>query len=201
MYVPVPQHSCGTDTLNMMGGMSLPNFPGNWQYVTPPKVPTVTDRTGVHMDGNENNVAAGSPSVKDDSIKKRVRRANKREADELARKQESAGLRPYVVQVSPKGIIDSGCSGHLKWQEMVRDLSPRFLDMSVIRYEEHNENLKAKLRDALRQKFDFVDYEVTDNSMDKMIKTWMRKDPERMKRLHGGKKRHRGDTRIRNGDQ
>ena len=99
----------------------------------------------------------------------------------------SAGKNPYVVEVKASGLIDSACAGHLKWQEFVRDYTPRMLDMSIIKYEEQNESSRGKLQDALRKKFEFVENEVIDDSMDKMIKMWLRKDRERMKRLHGGK--------------
>ena len=44
-----------------------------------------------------------------------------------------------------------------------------------------------KLRKALKNKFKFVDNELTDASIDKMIKVRLRKDRERTKRLYGGK--------------
>lgn len=91
------------------------------------------------------------------------------------------------MQVKPSGIIDSGCKGHLKWQEYVRDLTPRMLDMSVVVYEEQKDSSLQKLRDSLSAKFEFVDNEVTPASFDRMIKIWLRKDRERVKRIYGSK--------------
>ena len=102
-------------------------------------------------------------SVKPDSIRKRVRRQNRKLADEEAVKRQMEGLKPYVVQVKPSGIIDSACKGHLRWQEHIRDITPRMLDMSIVVYEDQ----KA--------------------SFDRMIKTWMRKNQERVKRNFGSK--------------
>ena len=189
IWVPVPQKNSGSEMFNMLGSMSVPPFPGNWQYVGPPNVPSIPERDGVDIDARETPTVEKATPIKKESIQKRLRREKKREADEIARRRESAGLRPYVVRVRVTGIVDSGCEGHLKWQEYIRDLTPRFLDMSVFKYEDQNENSKAKLRDALRKKFEFVDHEVTDASLDKMIKTWMRKDRERMKRFHGSKEK------------
>ena len=120
-------------------------------------------------------------------MKKRIRRAQKREADEEASRRQSTGKKPYVVQVRPTGIVDSGCIGHLKWQEYVRDMTPRMLDMSIIRYNDESESSKCTLREVFRKKFDFIENEMTDESMDKMIKLWLRKNRERTKRLYGGK--------------
>ncbi|KAG0605045.1 hypothetical protein M758_9G027100 [Ceratodon purpureus] len=61
------------------------------------------------------------------------------------------------------------------------------LDMSVMKYEEQNEDSKEKLREALRARFEFLDHEMTDLHLDRIIKTWVRRNRERMKRVHGGK--------------
>ncbi|KAG0597191.1 hypothetical protein M758_UG319300 [Ceratodon purpureus] len=127
--------------------------------------------------------------MKEDSIKKRVRRANQRAVEDEMRQRENAGLKPYAVQVRSSGLIDNGCRGHLKWQEIVKDLTPRMLDMSVIKYEDQEESSRKMLRDTMFNKFEFIDHEVTDNSFVKMIKTWLRRDRERVRRLHGGKQR------------
>ena len=67
----------------------------------------------------------------------------------------------------------------------MRNLTPRYLNMSVTIYEEQDENSRAKLRVTLCERFD-VENNVTQVSLDKMIKTWMRKDRERMKRNSAG---------------
>ena len=186
-FVPVPQASCSQDMRNMISGLSQSNFPMNWNY---PQANSQSNAPGLQGEGqnaNDRVFESKSPSLKEESVKKRIRRASKRDADEAARKREAAGLKPYIVQVKPSGIIDSSCAGHLKWHEYIRNLTPRMLDMSVIKLEEQYEDSKIKLREALRKKFEFLDHEVTDAALDKMVKTWMRKDRERMKRRHFGK--------------
>ena len=74
------------------------------------------------------------------------------------------------------GIIDSGCAGHLKWQEYIRTSTPRFLDMSVMKFDDQYEDSKIKLREALRTKFEFADNKVSDSSIDKMVKIKLLKD-------------------------
>lgn len=94
-------------------------------------------------------------------------------------------MKPYVVEVRSSGIVDSRCRGHLKWQELVRVLTPRMLNMGIFKYEDQSESSKNLLRDALMNKFEFVDHVVTKVGFDRMIKTWMRKERERLKRTHG----------------
>ena len=134
---------------------------------------------------NTVDVQINETSLTTESLKKRERRKNRRISDEEAQKRVSEGLKPYIVQVKPSGIIDSGCNGHLRWQEHIRDITPRMLDMSVIVYEDQDETSRKLLRDALFNKFEFVDNEVTPASFDRMIKNWLRKDRERVKRIYG----------------
>lgn len=184
-WVPIPQDHPGVEYYNVTDVALQGGFPGNWQFHPTSNVPRpVQSET---LLSTEKSTASLSTSIKEESLKRRERRAHKREAEETARRRESSKLKPFVVQVKPLGVIDSSCDGHLKWQEYIRDMTPRFLDMSIIRYEEQNERSKEKLRDDVRNKFEFVGNEMTDGFMDKIIKTWLRKDRERAKRIHGGK--------------
>ena len=186
-WVPVQQGSSSQDMRTMFSGLPQQNFPMNWNFAQVNRRPSTTDSQGACNEEKELDSDSQALSLKEDSIKKRIRRASKRDADEAAKKREIAGLPPYVVQVKPSGIIDSACAGHLKWHEYIRNLTPRMLDMSVIKFEDQYDDSKIKLREALRKKFEFLDHEVPDAAMDKMVKTWMRKDRERMKRRHAGK--------------
>ena len=187
MYVPIPPNHSGMDYFNVPGGVPIGGCPGNWPFLPAANNPNGIQNQDEPLQSNQNSNATLSTSIKEESLKRRERRANKREADETARRRESSGLRPFVVEVKADGLIDSCCSGHLKWQENIRDVTPRILDMSVIRYDDQNDSSKSRLRDALRCKFEFVGNEVSDKSLDTMIKTWLRKDRERVKRIHGGK--------------
>ena len=60
------------------------------------------------------------------------------------------------------------------------------LDMSVTVYENQPKSSRDKLREALTAKFEFEDNNITESSFDKMIKTWIRKDRERMKQTFAG---------------
>ena len=133
------------------------------------------------------------------SERKRLRRQTKRIEEEEGHRRERAGLKPFVVQVNSEGIIDSGCMGHLKWQENIRDFTPRMLDMSTVVYEDQKESSLHKLKECLFNKFEFIDNEVTSASFDKMIKTWLRKYRERVKRLYGSRKEPPPRSLIGNG--
>ena len=185
-WVPMAPENSTAGLFHPTGVMPPGNFAPNWTFVQGNARTDVVDRQGpdaVGLDKGSNSMAS---SIKENSFQKRKQRATKRAAEEEARRRENAGLKPYTVQVKDSGIIDSGCAGHLKWQEFVRNMTPRMLDMSVMKFEDQNEDSKEKLRETLRARFEFLEHEVTDLDLDKMIKTWIRRDRERMKRLHGG---------------
>ena len=183
-WFQMPQGTSSTVGAASASAIPPSNLAGQWQFIpaqlnsNPPQVQAAEVNANEHMPVNKTSFA------KDDSVKRKARRDSRRLADEESRNREAQGLKPYSVYVRPSGIIDSGCKGHLKWQEYVRDLTPRMLDLSVIDYKEQSEDSISKLWDALTNKFEFVENEVTRDSFDKMIKTWLRKDRERMKRAH-----------------
>ena len=195
-WVKIPRNQPGTGMFDFLSNISQGMFPvqmHNGEPSSEPVMETPHPDTSVsefreYKDENtDDNTQSKSSSVKEDSVKRKVRRTCKREADQEARRRVEMGLKPYEVQVRPSGIIDSGCQGHLKWQEYVRDLTPRMLDMSVIKYDEQEESSRDKLRETMFKKFEFLDNEVSDVSFDKMIRTWIRRDRERVRRIHGGK--------------
>lgn len=195
-YVALPTGQSSPDLFSMLSGMPQVPYSNTWRGLSGHPVPhlsstlPVTDKYGSQEMATENvniNESSRSSSIKVESEKRKFRRANKREAEEEASRRERLGLKPYVVQVRPSGIIDSGCKGHLKWQEYIRDLTPRMLDMSVMKYEDQNESSRDKLWDAFYNKFEFLEHDVSQASFDKMIKTWIRRDRERVRRLHGDK--------------
>ena len=178
----------------MHSGFQQGLVPGSWQC--PPPVQNPGTNFGEIPNADSMKASTGGPSksssVKEDSVKRRICRTRKKEIEDESIRREDAGLRPYAVQVRASGMIDAGCKGHLEWQEFVRDMTPRMLDMSVVKYEDQLESSRKMLRETLFAKFEFLDHKVTERSFDTMIKTWLRRDRERMKRVHGGKNKAPG---------
>ena len=183
--MPVANNQLGTSTYNVQGGFSQVCLPPEWRF---PYSNAVLN-TGEPHSQLPQKLSEGGPSspmpIKAKSLKKRIRRAKKKEADEVARKRVSDGQKPYAVQVRPSRLIDSGCVGHLKWQEEIRNLTPRMLDTSIIKYEDQSQSSRDKLWESLRLEFEFLENQVTQVSFDKMVKTWLWRDCERIRKLHG----------------
>ena len=184
--VPDQENQSMPSYFNMPAPSQHTTIPGQWQFLPSPYVAGGSCGAQLNPINIEDLSMTRESTVKEESVRRRLRRQNKRNAEDETRKRQSAGMKPYAVQVRPSGFIDSGCRGHLKWQEHIRNLTPRLLDMSITTYENQPEASRKKLREALINKFEFLENEVTDSTLDKMIKTWMRKSRERMKRNFGG---------------
>ena len=184
-WVLLPNNHFGPGKYNAFHGLAHNNLTPQWCSVPSTSTPIMVDGKAPETDQVEMGSGSRTSIVKDDTLKKRIRRAAKRDADEEARRRELSGKRPYTVQVRPSGMVDSGCEGHLRWQENIRDLTPRMLDMSVIKYEDQNVDSREKLREALLAPFECLDHEITQISLDRMIKTWLRREREKVKRVYG----------------
>ncbi len=42
------------------------------------------------------------------------------------------GLKPHVVEVTPKGRIDGACKGKNAWDALIKSMAPRTLDVSIV---------------------------------------------------------------------
>lgn len=118
---------------------------------------------------------------KEHSLRRHERRVAQKQYDAAVIRRVEAGLKPYSVQVRRGGYIDGGCEGHLKWEQMLRTLVPRCLDMSKVRFTEQHEKSVTKLRDCLDAEFEYLQNELSDSGFLKSLKRWMRSTRGRLK--------------------
>ena len=112
-------------------------------------------------------------------VKKRRRAEIKREDYEMG-KRIKAGKKPFVGEVKDDGKIDSGCVGHEKWKEYMRNYTPRLLAMSEYNIKKQQNDL-IMLRELMFSKFEFPNNEVTNVSFQQMVCQWMRQTRSRWK--------------------
>ena len=96
-WMPVASESHGAGMFTAAGVMPQGNFTPNWAYLPGNAPIDAGDIHGSETVGGDKGNQSMTSSVKENSLKKRVQRANKRAAEEDARRRENAGLRPYVV--------------------------------------------------------------------------------------------------------
>ena len=66
------------------------------------------------------------------------RRKRKADYDLVSRQRATAGVKPNRVFVLPGGEVDATCEGKNAWDEALRDLIPKCLDMSVVAWSKHD---------------------------------------------------------------
>jgi hypothetical protein len=87
----------------------------------------------------------------------RVGRPQKRKLnDDVAAERNSSGRKPRQITVQSGGKIDGACLGKTTWDDAVRSLVPRILDLSVVEWEGKKPEAVQKLRDKLDAKFEYI---------------------------------------------
>lgn len=84
------------------------------------------------------------------------RRKRKNEYDAGSRERSTGGRKPNRVYVLEGGEVDATCEGKNAWDEALRDLVPKCLDMSVVDWKKHQPHTLKKLRDSLDTEFEYL---------------------------------------------
>lgn len=95
-------------------------------------------------------------ALEEDIDDRNGRRKRKADYDLASRRRATAGVKPNRVEVLPGGEVDSTCEGKNAWDEALRDLVPKCLDMSVVAWSKHEKHTLKKLRAALDNEFEYV---------------------------------------------
>ena len=72
--------------------------------------------------------------------------------------RRSDGHKPYALRVKPSGGIDGGCEGKNAFDEALRSMVPRILDVSFLTWKMQNPAAVEKLRAALDNEFEYLDH-------------------------------------------
>ena len=96
-WVLVPNNQATSGMFNVLSGFPHDVFPPNWGYVQSKSTPGMGGIEGQGNDKDRNSLASGSSSIKEESLKKRIRRAKTREIEEVATNRVVVGKKPYAV--------------------------------------------------------------------------------------------------------
>jgi hypothetical protein len=91
--------------------------------------------------------------------------------------------------VKDGGDIDGGCTGKNAWDNAVRSLVPRILDISVVEWEAQKSAAVEKLHNALDADFEYVPQTLSQRGFRNAIKRFMKTERSRLKAHYMG-----GDT-------
>ena len=154
-----------------MMGQQFPNNP----WLPPQHPPNVATQEG--------------PPTKSESEARATRRAIRKEMEERVDARRHQGQKPHRVRVKAGGGIDGGCEGKNKWDETLRTLVPRILDVSCVHWKDQPPNNVAKLRSALDTKFEYIGNPLSEKGFKNAVKRQMKTERSKMKAWFlGGKK-------------
>jgi hypothetical protein len=135
------------------------------------------------MQQSQATVASASEAgtTKAESEARAARRAVRKEMEERVDARCTQGQKPHRVRVKAGGGIDGGCEGKNEWDEALRSLVPRILDVSCVTWNDQHPNSVAKLRSALDAQFEYLANPLSDKGFKNAVKRQMKTERSKMK--------------------
>ena len=99
-----------------------------------------------------------APQVRPESEGRATRRAARKEVESNAKLRRLGGQKAHILRVKAGGGIDGGCEGKNAFDEALRSLVPRILDVSILKWKMQNPTCVEKLRAALDSEFEYLDH-------------------------------------------
>lgn len=120
-------------------------------------------------------------SVTEDS-NDRGRRRRKRDAYEVEELERGQGVsKAAQLEVLPNGELDATCEGKTGWDEAVRNLVPKILDMSIVDWGKQKPAAVEKLRAALDNEFEYYPNPISMIGFRTTITRYMKSERSRLK--------------------
>ena len=122
-----------------------------------------------------------NPTTKADSEARAARRAVRKEAEERTEARRNQGQKPHRVRVKAGGGIDGGCEGKNEFDEALRSLVPRILDVSCVKWNDQPPHSVEKLRSAIDNEFEYVGNHLSEKGFKNAVKRQMKTERSKMK--------------------
>jgi len=119
--------------------------------------------------------------VKAESEARATRRATRKEAETNVELRRSGGQKPHTLRVKAGGGIDGGCEGKNAFDEALRSLVPRILDVSVLKWKLQHPGSVEKLRSAIDNEFEYLGHSLSDIGFKNAVKRQMKTERAKMK--------------------
>lgn len=125
----------------------------------------------------------GAPveQITPDTAARTDRRHKRREYDNLAASRTNMGRKPNQVDVKTGGYVDPASGGKNAWDDAIRSLVPRMLDMSVVEWEGQRPEALEKLRHALDLEFEYIGCPLSMRGFRDAVKRFMKTERFRLK--------------------
>jgi hypothetical protein len=112
----------------------------------------------------------------------RAHRCKKRKhGKDVEVERTSAGRKAKQIRVKPGREIDSACPGKTSWDDAVRSLVPRLLDISAVDWEVQKPEAVQKLRDRPDSEFEYLGYPLSMQGFRNSVKRYLKSERSRLK--------------------
>jgi hypothetical protein len=101
--------------------------------------------------------------------------------NDVAAERTSGGRKARQIRVQPGGEIDGACPGKNGWDDAVRGLVPRILDISVVDWEGQKQEAMQKLSERLDAKFKYLDNPLSMQGFQNAVKRFLKSERSRLK--------------------
>jgi hypothetical protein len=116
-----------------------------------------------------------------DSAARVGRRQKRKLNDDVAAERSSSGRKPRQITMQSGGEIDGACLGKTTWDDAVRGLVPRILDLSVVEWEGQKPEAVQKLRDKLDAEFEYIGNPLSMQGFRNAVKRYLKSERSRLK--------------------
>ena len=177
----------GAATSNVPPWMQQPWMPAassqqqQWMMGQPP--PWMMGQPGPWMQPQQRrpDMSSEGPSTRAESEARAARRAIRKEMEERVDARRNQGQKPHRVRVKAGGGIDGGCEGKNEFDEALRSLVPRILDVSCVKWADQPPNSLEKLRSAIDNEFEYVGQHLSERGFKNAVKRQMKTERSKMK--------------------
>jgi hypothetical protein len=119
--------------------------------------------------------------IKTESEARATRRASRKDAETNVEVRRCGGQKPHTLRVKAGGGIDGGCEGKNAFDEALRSLVPRILDVSVFKWKLQHPGSVEKLRAAIDNEFEYLGHSLSDIGFKNAVKRQMKTERAKMK--------------------
>ena len=123
----------------------------------------------------------GAPQVKPESEARAARRVAMKEVEKNVDLRRSGGQKPHTLRVKAGGGIDGGCEGKNTFDEALRSLVPRILDVSISKWKMQDPSSIEKLRATIDNEFEYLEHNLSHLGFKNAVKRQMKTERSKMK--------------------
>jgi hypothetical protein len=156
----------------------MPSTPGSW--VIPPANGSIQYPSSCWPPAAQVDMSGCKPS-NHDSATRAHRRKKRKHGEDVEAERTSAGWKAKQIRVKPEGEIDGACPRKTGWDDTVRSLVPRLLDISTVDWEGQKPEAVQKLRDHLDSEFEYLGYPLSMQGFRNSVKQYLKSERSRLK--------------------